>query len=283
MQLNPRYGTDPIIVLDGVPGDVGAAAIRQRRRLVGLLGDLAEEEWSHPSRCEGWSVRDVIVHLDTTNAFWSFSIGAGLRGDPSRFLATFDPVASPAALVAGAGEPSSAEVLEGFAASTAALCDRWASLDDDEWATIAEAPPGHVAIDALAHHALWDSWVHERDVLAPLGRPMAEEPDEVRACLRYVAALSPAFALTLDPARSGTLGVVASDPATCVEVAVEGCASVRSVDEADASTADLVVRGPAVDLVESLSLRRPLPTPSGDATWLLDGLATVFDAVDPST
>ena len=37
------------------------------------LAVLDDEQWSHPSRCEGWSSRDVIVHLDSTNAFWAFS------------------------------------------------------------------------------------------------------------------------------------------------------------------------------------------------------------------
>ena len=48
----------------------------------------------------------------------------------------------------------------------------------------------------VAHHALWDCWVHERDIVLPLGLPTAIEPDEVRACLRYAAALSPAFAIS---------------------------------------------------------------------------------------
>ena len=34
------------------------------------------------------------------------------------------------------------------------------------------------------------SWVHERDVLLPLGRPIVVEDDEVRGSLRYVAALA---------------------------------------------------------------------------------------------
>ena len=76
MQLAPRYGTDPIITLDGTPGEVLAPVVGQRRRLVEVLGGFDEEHWAGPSRCAGWSNRDVIVHLDSTNAFWSYSIAS---------------------------------------------------------------------------------------------------------------------------------------------------------------------------------------------------------------
>ena len=105
MLLNPHYGADPVLVLEGDPTAILAPTVRQRRRLAATVAGFTEAEWSHPSRCDGWSSRDVIVHLDGTNFFWTQSIAAGLRGDPTRYLATFDPVASPATVrrgVAGA-------------------------------------------------------------------------------------------------------------------------------------------------------------------------------------
>ncbi len=70
MQLTPRYGTTPIIALDGDPAAVAEPLIRQRRRFVAVIEGLAEEHWSNASRCEGWSARDVAVHLASTNVFW---------------------------------------------------------------------------------------------------------------------------------------------------------------------------------------------------------------------
>lgn len=106
MQLNPRYGDDPVITFDGSPAAIAEPTIRQRRRLAAALATLDDEQWAHPSRCDGWSSRDVIVHLDSTNAFWAYSIVAGLRGEPTQLLATFDPVASPAELVDGSNDVS---------------------------------------------------------------------------------------------------------------------------------------------------------------------------------
>ena len=98
MQLNPRYGPGPIITLDD-DGDIVAATIRQRERLIAVLADFGDEQWAHPSRCEGWSNRDVICHLETTNGFWTISVAAGLAGEPTEILRNFDPVATPAQMV----------------------------------------------------------------------------------------------------------------------------------------------------------------------------------------
>jgi uncharacterized protein (TIGR03083 family) len=275
MQLTPRYGSDPIIRLDGDPSAIAGPVIGQRRRLVEVLSGFTDEQWAHPSRCDGWSSRDVITHLHSTNQFWSFSIAMGAKGEPTRFLATFDPVSSPEQLVADAPETTAAELLDQFAASTEALAHQFEALDAAGWLATAEAPCGHVAIGTLAHHALWDSLVHERDVLLPLGLAPTEEVDETRAALRYAAALSPAFAISRDVAGRGTLVVAPTDdPTAAFRVTVDEHVTV----EAGGGPGDLVLTGPAVDLLEALSLRIPLepPVPSADSWWV-DGLKAQFD------
>ena len=143
------------------------------------------------------------------------------------------------------------------------------------WSAPAESPAGHVPIRLLAHHALWDCWVHERDIVLPLGLRTAIEPDEVRSCLRYAAALSPAFAISSGRALAGVFAVDASDPD--VQFTLELGESV-SVRDGAARSAAPILRGCAVDLVEALSIRAPLPS-SAPSEWrrLLTGLATVFD------
>lgn len=279
MELRPRYGDDPLLVLEGPPAAVAQPTIRQRRRLIDVLARFDEADWDHPTRCEAWTARDVIVHLDSTNAFWSHSIAAGRRGEPSRVLAHFDPVASPAAMVAAAGRPSGTEVLERFEASTAVLVGLIESLDESEWQRVAEAPPGHLSTSAVVHHALWDSWIHERDVLLPRGIEPEREQDEIAASLRYAAALSPAFALNEDPTVRGTLAIEVRDPDLAVVVEVGDRIVVR---DATAPGADLRLEGDAVDLVDALSIRRPIEAViPPDAAWLLRGLATAFD-VEPA-
>jgi hypothetical protein len=133
-----------------------------------------------------------------------------------------------------------------------------------------------VAIRDVLHHALWDAWVHERDVALPLGLVPAEEPDEVAASLRYVAALNPAFALMAGTATDATLVLEASDPDIRVVVSVAS-GSVR-VHDADAPDDAVVLRGDAVELTEVLSARLPFEHDVPEhQSWLVRGLAEVFE------
>ncbi len=117
--------------------------------------------------------------------------------------------------------------------------------------------------------------MHERDIALPLGSTPVEEPDEVVSCLQYAAALSPAFAISAGNAAAGTYAVVAEDPDVSFEVEVSGSVDVRA---RSAATDVPCLRGGAVELVEALSLRAPLP-PSAPRQWrrLLGGLAATFD------
>ncbi|MEO7397546.1 MAG: maleylpyruvate isomerase family mycothiol-dependent enzyme [Ilumatobacteraceae bacterium] len=284
MQLTPRYGTDPVIIIDGPPAAILGPVVAQRRRLAKALASFTDEQWAQPSRCDGWSVRDVIVHLDTTNVFWNVSIAAGRRGEPTRFLATFDPVVSPAELVARAGDVSTDEVFDRFVASTESLVGLLSSLTDAEWPMPAEAPPGHVSIAAVAHHALWDSWVHERDILLPLGIAPVDDVDEIAACLRYVAALGPALALSRGHVGSGILAVAVTQPDVSFVVDIGERVVVRSGAATDPgpSTGPAGngprLSGDAVELLEALSIRGPFKQPiPADSSWMLYGLSETFD------
>lgn len=273
MRLSPRYGADPIIEVDGAPDDVRAPFVRQRRRLAAALEGLGPEQWAAPSRCAGWRVQDVVAHLTDADGYWTISLQAGLAGEPTRILDGFDPEATPAALVGAAGDPPAEQVRDRFLGATAALLDAIEALDDAGWSATVEAPPGHVATTAMVHHALWDGWVHERDILLPLGLPVTVEDDEVAASLRYAAALGPAFVISIDPARTGTLAIEAQGPDTTVVVEVDGSVRTRG---GPAPAGALTVAGPAVDLVEALSVRGPFPPGAPADAWLLQGLADAF-------
>lgn len=275
MQLQPRYDGPPILVVDGV-GDPSVPLLRQRRRFAALLQTLTDEQWATQSRCSEWTVQGVISHLLQTDQFWAISMTAGLRGEPTRFLATFDPVASPAQAVAGMITLTPAEVLARYLANLEAFEAVIASIADDQWDTVmAEAPPGHLSLGATALHALWDSWIHERDVAIPLGLTPVEEADEVEAILRYAVGLSPSFVSSVGTNKSGTLGIVTTEPS--LSLVVHAADTVRVSD----GTGDgPCLRGRAVDLIEALSYRAKLEHDLGeDDQWMLAGLAAVFDQV----
>jgi uncharacterized protein (TIGR03083 family) len=275
VQLTPRYDAPPVLAVEPPTGDPAEPMLRQRRRLASVLGTFDDEAWAAPTRCEGWSVRDVVSHLVTTNQFWTISVASGRGGTPTRFLEAFDPVATPAQMVEAARHEPPADVLAAFTTSSEALADALVGIDGDAWATTVESPPGHVSLHAMVLHALWDGWIHERDILLPAGLTQAHEDDEVADCLVYAAALGPAFQASRGSDREGLLAVRATDPATHLVVHV-GPAVRVAVGEAPAETAALT--GRATELVEALSFRGPFPQPLDAAdAWLLGGLGEVFD------
>jgi uncharacterized protein (TIGR03083 family) len=275
MRLTPRYDEPGFFRLDLDLGDVAVPLLRQRERMTAALARLDDEQWATPSRCEGWSAKDVVAHLTVANQFWAIAVSTGRAGEPTRLLATFDPVASPIEHVDATRTESPTAVLARFVATNDALADAVAGLDATGWSALGEAPPGHVPLRAVALHALWDAWVHERDVFLPLGLPPVEEPDEIVSSLAYAAALGPALALCQGETRSGSISVEPSDAAARIVVDAGPTMVVRG---GDAPADALRLAGPAVELLEGLSRRAPLPCPVPDErAWLLAGLAQAFD------
>jgi uncharacterized protein (TIGR03083 family) len=284
MLLSPRYDGAPVIAMTGPNDDQRDTVIRQRRRMERALTALTDEQWASASRCDGWTCQDVVAHLIGTNRFWAGSINAGLAGEPTRFLAAFDPAATPTQMVEPMRSMTPGEVLAQFVDTNRGIFDAIESLDDEGWSTLAEAPPGHVPIRLVAHHALWDSWVHERDVLLALGITPAEEPDEVISCLRYVAALAPALVIpagsanenSSDLTRTGSIVIDVIEPDAHIVIEV---GETVAVHDGAAPAGACRLSGRAVDLVEILSIRAPFDQPVPDeGRWLLSGLAEVFDA-----
>jgi uncharacterized protein (TIGR03083 family) len=276
MRLTPRYDGPVILAIDDPPASQLLPLTRQRRRFERMLVALTDDQWAHASRCAAWSVRDVVAHLVGVNEFWNASVLAGLSGQPTRMLARFDPATTPPLLVDAMGSSSTTEMLDRFVSTNEALVSTLTALTAEEWSIPAESPAGHVPIRLLAQHALWDSWVHERDVAIPLGITSDAEPDEVTSCLRYASVVSPVLGIGLGLADEAVLAVDARDPTVRFVLDVGESVAVR-----DESFDDVVpcLRGDAVELTETLSLRSPM-SPTAPIEWqrVLGNLRTAFDA-----
>ena len=220
-------------------------------------------------------MQDVASHLVGVDAFWQWSITSGLAGEPTRLLDNFDPAATPATLIEPLRALPPAEVLAQLVASMDAFLEVLASLDEAGWATPVETPPGYVPARLLAHHALWDCWVHERDIALPLGLVPPVEPDEVAASMRYAAALSPGFLINDGPGCEGRFAVEVHEPDVRFWLEIDG--SVVRVHDGAAPTDAPCLRGDAVAILEALSIHAPLPADApGEWHELVGGLATAF-------
>lgn len=221
VKIAPAYDGSTRLVMDvGVAG-VGAALTRQRRRFDAMVRGLDAAQWSHPSRCAEWTVRDVVAHLVGVNRFWAISVRSGVAGAPTRFLEHFDPAAVPRQMVAAMRDLGIDDLLAQHAAANAELLDAIAQLGPDDWEALAESPAGHVPVWSVAHHALWDCWVHERDIALPLGLAVPGEPDELAACLRYCAGIGAVLTLGSRAESAAVYGIVATEPDLALRIDVD--------------------------------------------------------------
>lgn len=164
-----------------------AAALRDELdELAGRLGGLAPADWGHPTRCEGWDVADVVLHLAQTNEMATAS-----------FSGTYAEVA---AALAG-GLPPARDVDEGAAAMVArdrrlgpaGIHDRWLRSAEALEAAAEAADPharvpwvaGELSARTLAVTRLAETWIHAGDVAGAVG---AEQVATER--LRHIARLA---------------------------------------------------------------------------------------------
>jgi hypothetical protein len=130
-----------------------------------------------------------VAHLVGVADLWTMSFDRGRAGAPTHLFAAFDPVTTPPQLVATTLGWSPAETLARFVESNERLAAAVSDLDHSAWSLTGESPLGHVALPLAAMHALWDGWVHERDITVSLGLVPVEAPAEVALCLCYAVAL----------------------------------------------------------------------------------------------
>jgi uncharacterized protein (TIGR03083 family) len=163
---------EQLTVSTGVETDGQRALARealqaQWQRLSGMLRGLPKDAWGQPSRCAEWTVHEVARHLcDTT-----LKATALLRGASATEVGAvdMDPRTTPLGWMSRSAGETPEATLELFDTASrnllAALEERGASGPADiEWVY------GAVPWSIGALHVFWDAWLHERDILIPLGK-----------------------------------------------------------------------------------------------------------------
>ena len=106
-------------------------------------------------------------------------------GTPTTYLKDFDPAATPSLLVDSRAALSTAEILDAFFTNAALLRKTIDVVRRLRLAAMCESPIGHVSARLVLAHALWDSWLHERDILLGLGLAGTPELDELAVVTWY--------------------------------------------------------------------------------------------------
>jgi uncharacterized protein (TIGR03084 family) len=243
---------------------VVAALAAQQQDLSELLTPLDDVGWATPSRCAGWSVADVVLHLAQTDEMALASV----RG-------RFDEVISE--LTAGVGSAGSVEDGAGLMVERerggppAEVRARWQSAADGLVAELRDADlgarvtwvAGDITARTLATTRLAETWIHTGDVAVPLGADVAAD-DRLWHIARLAwrtlpyafaeAAHEPAGPVALElEAPNGDTWVFSTDdpPATTITgTALDLCqVAARRVDAADTG---LGGEGPDTESVLSL-------------------------------
>jgi uncharacterized protein (TIGR03083 family) len=154
--------------------EVSAGIAEEHKLFAELLRSLDSNQWSRPTRCAGWAVRDVAAHVAGTMA----DIVAGdLEGQGSESV-----TARQVEQRRGRTQEDLANELE---TASDAAADLLAAFDEAAWA--GPAPGGYPGSLGDAVEALWyDAYLHADDIRAAVGLP-SERGAGLRAAVSHVA------------------------------------------------------------------------------------------------
>jgi uncharacterized protein (TIGR03084 family) len=147
-----------------------AALAAQQDELSGLVDGLSEATWHAPTRCDGWDVADVVLHLAQTN---EMAVGSA----SGRFAAVTAELTEGVGPAASVDEGAARMVERERGGSTADLLLRWSSgaarlvdvLDGMDLSTRVTWVAGELSARTLATTRLAETWIHTEDVAGALG------------------------------------------------------------------------------------------------------------------
>lgn len=254
------------------------ALARHRRRFGLTVAELTVEELGAPSRCETWTVADVLRH-----GLWADTAMRRLWSGDNPLSGHFDPRTTPNESVQADRAVPDEEIRRRYLSSTEAMIIDLESAEPERFGDSSLSPAGPVPWWLSAVHLGWDSSIHERDALSPLGRPVERAPGETMPILAYSLVLASFFGggdhlnIQVDAVRlrTGTGPVTAwgitGDP--------EGNDVSHGIDDETAT----VLRGDPVAIIDALCGRVSLTDAlHGDAAVIerVGGLARYFNSGD---
>ena len=161
--------------------------------LVSLAVDLAFADWSHPTDCPGWTVKDIYAHIVGTESMLlgrpapAVDLPPNLphvRNDMGRFNETW---------VLSYSERSGAELLGDLGEVVTERRAALATMDQAAFDAMAWTPAGEDTYGRYMRIRVMDQWFHEQDVREAIGRPghldgLAPQVvlDEITAAIGYV-------------------------------------------------------------------------------------------------
>jgi len=147
-----------------------AALAEQQEELRSLLNGLAADAWRAATRCEGWDVKDVVLHVAQTNEMAIASVAGRLDEfltEMGRGLAPATDVDEGAARMVERDRTMTAEeVRERYSSGAADLLARVEAADPH---TRVQWVAGQLSVRTLTTTRLAETWIHTGDVAEAVG------------------------------------------------------------------------------------------------------------------
>jgi uncharacterized protein (TIGR03084 family) len=147
-----------------------AALVAQQAELGAILDGLSEADWTLPTRCDGWDVADVVLHLTQTD---EMAIGSAT----GRFDQVLGALTGRQTLAGSVDEGAAAMVEGERGLAVDRLLHRWHSnteelvgvLDSMDLSTRVAWVAGQLSARTLATTRLAETWIHTGDVTDAVG------------------------------------------------------------------------------------------------------------------
>ncbi len=155
--------------------DILRAVAAQHDELGELVDGCADGDWELPTRCEGWDVGSVLLHLAQTDEFAILSARGELDAHPHGVLGSREEQR------VSVDDAAAAKVEEERSAGGPAIRRRWHDASERMQAALAAADPrarvtwvaGKLSVRTLAATRLSECWIHTGDIAEALGKPVA--------------------------------------------------------------------------------------------------------------
>jgi uncharacterized protein (TIGR03083 family) len=188
--------------LDAVEAAVVSMFVAQRRRLLDTVGRFTDDEWGRPTRCAEWDARQVVIHVDGATDGCRMS----LTGEYAIFDGGFSPNDGPKIFVdlrAAEPIPTTLEHFDAAITLAEAAVEAQRGLDPPRTVTSLWGQP--IDWRLFVTHFFFDGWIHERDLLLPLGRTPVVVDAEARLAAAYSLYLAAVVSGLMDVPLNATL------------------------------------------------------------------------------
>jgi len=177
-----------VVIVDDDRKHIGRGAVAAQHAELGELVDgCMHNDWERPTRCVGWDVASVLLHLAQTDEFATASVRGeleplayGLMGRrEDQKVSVDDAAAAQVETDRAAGGPA---IRQRWHDASRALCAALQTADPHARATWVT---NRLSVQTLATTRLAECWIHTGDIASALGKVL--EPTDR---LQYIARLA---------------------------------------------------------------------------------------------